>query len=52
MKYTLGSSSLDNHLLMIGCIIMLANFSVYAYLLTLTLKSYGGQGVLGKLATL
>ena len=31
---------------------MLTNFSVYAYLLTLTLKSYGGQGVQGKLATL
>ena len=45
MKYTLGSSSLDNHLLMIGCFIMLTNFSVYAYLLTLTLKSYGGKGV-------
>ena len=52
MKYTLGSSSLDNHLLMTGCIIMLANFSVYAHLLTLTLKSYGGQGVQEKLATL
>ena len=39
MKYTLGSSSLDiNHPLMIGCFIMLTNFSVYAYLLTLTLK--------------
>ena len=52
MKYTLGSSSLDNHLLMIGCIIMLTKFSVSAYLLTLTLKSYGGQGVQGKLASL
>ena len=52
MKYTLGSSSLYNHLLMIGCIIMLTNFSVYANLLTLTLKSYGGQGVQGKLASL
>ena len=52
MKYPLGSSSLDNHLLMTGCIIMLTDFSVYAYLLTLTLKSYGGQGVQGKLAAL
>ena len=53
MKYTLGSSNLDiNHPLMIGCFIMLTNFSVYAYLLALTLKSYGGKGVQGKLATL
>ena len=52
MKYTLGSSSLDNQLLMIGCIIMLTKFSVSAYLLTLTLESYGGQGVQGKLASL
>ena len=53
MKHTLDSSNLDvNHPLMIGCFIMLTNFSVYVYLLPLTRKSYGGKGVQGKLSTL
>ena len=45
--YIQDSSNLE---LMIGCFTMLTNFSVHAYLLPLTQKSYGWKGVQRKLS--